>query len=103
MMLGLVGSGGFCAIDGAGQAASVVSIAIEAKRIMTVPFFRLLERDEASREGVAWNARDRLLLEHDLFPKTGVHFSGSCSTSRRAPRASRWPGPASSRHDRCKA
>jgi hypothetical protein len=26
--------------------------------------------------------RQMLLVEHDLFPKTGIHFSGSCSRVR---------------------
>ena len=26
-------------------------------------------------------SRSTLLVEHDLFPKTGIHFSGSCSSA----------------------
>src|SRR5262245_66177746 len=28
------------------------------------------------------SSHSSLLLEHDLFPKTGIHFSGSCSMRR---------------------
>src|SRR5438552_1047623 len=37
-----------------------------------------LERDHVQDET---SSRSSLLFEHDLFRKTGTHFSGSCSTA----------------------
>src|SRR5258705_11822469 len=47
---------------------------------MTLPNgIALSERDGVSSES---SSRSIFLFEHDLFRKTGVHFSGSCSRSR---------------------
>src|SRR5271165_6760963 len=44
----------------------------------------------------AFPAGPHFALEHDLFPKTGIHFSGSCSGTRRPKHAAQalhgaWP------------
>src|SRR5262249_25499257 len=39
----------------------------------------LLERDDFKS-----SSRSKFMLEHDLFPKTGIHFSGSCSNPSRS-------------------
>src|SRR5262249_47910391 len=66
------------------------------------------------REGRGSSSRSSSLFEHDLFPKTGSHFSGSCSNlaspgrdetapiakMRKGRRPRRPPAPTNLRSDR---